>query len=334
MSVAKPQTASIIDTLSAGYVALNRRLWIVLIPIVVNLYFVFGAPVTIVPIIEQLRSLIATSQQIAAQDGSTVPPGLQLNESIEHVDMRQPLLWLHMLPLLERNAVLGQMNTDFAVTISADTSMVHNDSGDAIVVGNVLSLLVVFVALNLAGLLLSGLFLQQVVQAVSVTQRVGTGRAQVIQWAQLVGRILLWAALITLALLVVSVPFFIVATIAALVVPPVSALIFLLWVVALFWARIYIGFAIEAMAMDGVGPLRAIGNSFSLVRRNFFATLGFLILLGVIGAGLGLVWQQISSTTLGVVFACVASAYIGSGLAAARMLFYRQRWHSSRPAAA
>jgi hypothetical protein len=68
-----------------------------------------------------------------------------------------------------------------------------------------------------------------------------------------------------------------------------------------------------------------VRRSFALVRRNFFASVGLLLLIWLIGLGLGLLWDQLSSSPVGLIIASVGSAYIGAGLAAARMVFYRER---------
>jgi hypothetical protein len=80
------------------------------------------------------------------------------------------------------------------------------------------------------------------------------------------------------------------------------------------------------------GPLRAIYTSFNVVRRNFWGTLGFLVISLVISLGSGVIWHRLVGTTIGLVVAIVGSAYIGSGLLAARMAFFRERlrrWQSA-----
>jgi hypothetical protein len=99
-----------------------------------------------------------------------------------------------------------------------------------------------------------------------------------------------------------------------------------------FWTWVYIGPAREAIVMNGCGPLRAIYTSFNVVRRNFWATLGFLVISWVIVLGGGVIWQQLAGSTLGLVVAIIGSANVGSGLLAARMAFFRERlrrWQSA-----
>ena len=105
----------------------------------------------------------------------------------------------------------------------------------------------------------------------------------------------------------------------------------LLFVVG-FWVNIYIGFYREAIVIHDQGPLRAIYTSFNVVRRNFWGTLGFLALSLIISLGSGVIWFRLVGSTVGLIVAMIGSAYIGSGLLAARMAFFRERlrrWQSA-----
>jgi hypothetical protein len=87
-----------------------------------------------------------------------------------------------------------------------------------------------------------------------------------------------------------------------------------------------LGFAREAIVVSGVGPLWALHASFNIVRRNLMGTLGFLALSWLIAVGSGVLWLNLAQrSTIGLIVAIVGSAYLGSGLLAARMAFYRER---------
>jgi len=89
--------------------------------------------------------------------------------------------------------------------------------------------------------------------------------------------------------------------------------------------QIYVGFANEAIVMSRVGPLRALRASFELVRRNLWGVVGFLLLSLLITRGTEVIWEMLGTSMIGGVAAALGSAYIGVGLAAARMAFYRER---------
>jgi hypothetical protein len=71
---------------------------------------------------------------------------------------------------------------------------------------------------------------------------------------------------------------------------------------------------------------QAIARSVVLVRNNFWATLGFILLYNVITLGFSLIMARLATATpAAALIAIVINAYIGSGLAMALLVFYRTR---------
>jgi hypothetical protein len=92
------------------------------------------------------------------------------------------------------------------------------------------------------------------------------------------------------------------------------------------WLYIYLFFFVNALILNDTGILRAIWNSFSVVRRNFWSTIGLMLLIGLIGAGFSIIWRMLSTSSWGTLLAIVGNAYISSSLAAASFTFYRDRY--------
>jgi hypothetical protein len=88
----------------------------------------------------------------------------------------------------------------------------------------------------------------------------------------------------------------------------------------------YLYFVVAGIVMDNLGIWPAIVRSVYLVRTNFLATLGFIVLSTLIGLGIAVLLAQLaqSATWLHVV-AIFVNAYIGTGLALAFLVFYRSR---------
>ena len=300
MTIAKRQNRTLIDTLSAGYGAINRRLWVLLLPVVASLYVAYGQPVSLAPLLAETRTTIAT---LPSSDKAAMDEAVTLLTLLEGADMRQPLLRLNYVPLV--------------------SSQIGDAGPNAYVVRTPGELLAVLGLLNGVALLISALFLQQIAGAVAPAParpplRIGS-------LARLALALALWAALIVAVGVGVGLPYLVVGAIVSALVPPVLPVVVLAFGFIVFWLGVYVGFTAEAMALDGIGPLRASVRSARLVRRNFLPTVGLLLLAWLISAGLDLVWRQLGIGPLGLALACVASAYVGSGLAAARMLYYRER---------
>jgi hypothetical protein len=147
--------------------------------------------------------------------------------------------------------------------------------------------------------------------------------ARAVGWTLL--RLSAYIGVVLLAGFVIGMPLLVLTMIIAVVSPVMSQITLLFASAAWVWLGIYIGFAREAIAMAQLGPLRAIYVSFQIVRRSFWSTVGLLALTLVVAVGCGVIWMQIAGTPLGTGLAIIGSAYIGVGLIAARMVFFREQ---------
>jgi hypothetical protein len=100
----------------------------------------------------------------------------------------------------------------------------------------------------------------------------------------------------------------------------------MLLVSLLMWISFYGVFVVAALAVNEVSIWRAIWNSFNVVLRNYWPTLGLFILINLIGGGLTILWQQLSTGSWLTFVGIVGNAYIGTGLVTASFLFYRDRY--------
>lgn len=294
MSIAKPRNASLVDTLGAGYRALNRRPWVIGIPAALSAYLWLGTPLGPAPLPPELR---ATLSELGGASGDSE----LLMQSIIASDVRLALAWLNFVPVLAPpQGARGAVGLAGAGQLVAAMALI-----------------------NLLALLLSSYFLTLLSEAVSggrQTPLAGLRRSLVVAGA--IVRYLL--ALLGVGL-VLALPFLAISALVIAALPGATLAVLLAWYIALFWAYVYTGFAPEAIVISRAGPLRAIYNSVHIVRRDLTGTLGLLLLSFVIVNGLGVIWQQIAATPAGLALALLGSAYVGSGLSAARLEFYRER---------
>jgi hypothetical protein len=182
--------------------------------------------------------------------------------------------------------------------------------------------ILVFSALLVIGLWLKSLFVTPIGQLVrrepfTVQENlraslIGAGRLLLL-FLTVGGMLLL--ALIPVALLGVT---FVLAGINA------YGLLLLVAIVPIAWALFYGAYAMDALFLDQVGPMRALYLSYRVVRRNVWPTLGFITLTFVISRAVPLALTRVVRHPVGLMLAIVAHAYVAAGLAAGSLLLYRQ----------
>jgi hypothetical protein len=325
LTITKPQNATLIDTISAGYSAINRRIWLVLVPIALNVYLFFGAQLSLGPLIEDFHGWLTRVQADIPQPSELQAQSTDVLIAFSRVDMRQPLTVLNYIPLTIYgiNVVGTGGNALGLPMVQSMPQLIDTRRTDTVQIASVGSALLAFVLFNALALPLSVTFLTGIAAAVR------GGKATLAAWLREAGRstlaLLACIGILAGVGLALGLPFMFFVGVLLWLSPAIGAFVLLLLWVGLFWIRIYIGFAREAIVVGGQGPLRAIYTSFNVVRFNFWATLGFLALSVVITLGSGVIWMQLSGSTAGLIVAIVGSAYVGSGLLAARMAFFQER---------
>jgi hypothetical protein len=282
LTVTKPQNPTLIDSISEGYAAINRRPWLLLVPLLLNMYLWFGPQLSFGPLFNNIHGVLKSIQPglVDQSEMQVLYDQLLANGS---VDLRSQVTFLNYVPTL-RQYVIGS------------TSSAGSASG--------------------------------VPAIVEPPRLIDARRTDTLEVATVGGALL---AGVTLNVLALGLPFLFFAYLLILLNPTIGLLALELLFVVGFWINIYIGFYREAIVIHDQGPLRAIYTSFNVVRRNFWGTLGFLALSLIISLGSGVIWYRLVGSTVGLIVAMVGSAYIGSGLLAARMAFFRERlrrWQS------
>ena len=85
-------------------------------------------------------------------------------------------------------------------------------------------------------------------------------------------------------------------------------------------------FAPEALFVAETGPADSMRLSAKVVRRHIWPTLAFALANLLILEGLREIWERMAGNPPGMLLAIIASAFVGSSLAIASMLFFNERW--------
>lgn len=293
----------VIDTLTAGYETVNRRLWLLLFPIGLDLLLWLGPKFSILGVAGFLPY-----RALRADEFSLV------TELLARFNL-MALLALHI------PTVLGLGYT--AAPLPPAWAGQHGLALQPIVILGPQAFLSLLLVSFFLGLLTTALYLGGIGQLLRPKgARSPFLRAGLRYWwrlivlhvaATLVGAVLLglWLGAGTLAR----------GSYGA-----VGELLQLLIEVGLMWLGFSFFFALDAVILADDPPLQAALSSIRVIRTCFWPTIAFVGLTLLINTGLPIIWRALSVQPLGLLASVLCNAYIGTGLAAASMLFYRDRW--------
>jgi hypothetical protein len=297
---------NVIDTLSEGFGAANRRLWIVAIPVLFDLFLWLGPKATVGP---HLASLVQ----------SGVPAQYSGYEAL----VQQSVAGFNLFSLAALYLPSLVVRLDGTPLASLTANLPVNSPG---------VFLLAAAGIVLAGLWLGCLYMGLIAQVV----RDGQTNLRVLAsavwryWRRLVALLLMVAGLLLLA----AVPFGLVYVVLASASPAAGDVLAFVLQIGLLWALVFLFFAVQALLLSDVGPVHAMRLSVAVTAGNFWAAVFLISLTFLISLGVPLAWQLIAFNPAGLALGIIGNAYIGTGVAAAAFLFYQERLARLKPAAA
>jgi hypothetical protein len=310
-----PPIPGVIDTISAGFQLVNRAPGLLLIPVLLDLLLWLGPKLSIAGLAER-----ALSRAIPAveQLGQGAGPGA--TEQLGQLE-RQVALLKEAAQAFNLLVLLAFRGWTINTAVPAEQS----GAAGVIEITRVSILAGLAVVLGLVGVALACVWLGALAQQVR-DGRLDLGAllaAAPRYWLAILG----FLALAIVAAVALMVPLTMAAVFMQVVAPGSGAGVgaqLLFWLAVLV-AAIFLTFLFDAIVVSEVGPVRAALNSIRVVSSNFSSSLGLIIITWVIMSGMGLIWGSLARAPAGQAVAILGNGYIESGLAAASMLFYRNR---------
>lgn len=302
VTTARP--AGVIDTLSAGYDLVNRRPWVLLLPVLLDLFLWLGPQVSYTSLVGRLLT-VGERLPGASSESAELFDSLR-RQTLDAADSFNALDLLALPP----------------VAVPSVGHLLLSRGGVVLVESWAVGL-VALLGIAAAGLLIGscyyGLLAWQVRQE---DERAGPLAGLVTRaFVRVVGLLLVLAG-VGLAL---GLPLaFLVAAFGS-IQPELGVFAFALGLMGLVWLQVYLFFAPDAIFISDVGPLRAVQASVAVVRKDLWAVIRLLALTWLILLGMGQVWAGLSGSDWGALLSILGNAYITSGLVAASMVFYRER---------
>jgi len=303
----------VIESLSAGYRYLGWRLYLLLIPLALDLLLWLAPQVSVAPLLQAIGRFYASMTTVDGIPPDMVEWSRQLADGLMNAGDQSNLLGLLI------NSSLLQVPSGL-VALGPGSSIAIWTIADPMVA---LGLALVFSLLGLLiGVFYIGLLAQQlpIGAAPKVPTLLPFVRLSLRQWFKLI----LFVVLVVVGLIAIYIPVSLSATLVLLFSPALGVFVMLLLSGLSFVLFFYLYFVPAGLIMDNVGLRTAIAQSFRLVRTNFWSTLGFFLLTSLISTGSSLLFDRLALyQPLGTLAAMAANAYIGTGLALAFLIFYR-----------
>jgi hypothetical protein len=301
--------ATLIETLSAGYNMVLQRIWLIAIPVALDVYLWVGPKLSIQPLTRFFLRMWPATEQAPAELQSLLVFNRQLLE-----EMGQEANLFSLL-----SSTLG-MPSFLAGGLPAGVSGSPVSWGEG---SSALVILAIIPLLIAAGLFLGSLYLGAIAQ-IAREDTVALGYLIRRVWRYW-GLILLFGVLLTVVLFTLGLPVMIISGILASLSPMVAQLVLLGAVGIGMWMWFHLFFVPHAIVVSESGLLRAVWNSLVIVGRNFWSTLALVILMKLIKAGFTAIWNTVSVNAPLTAVSIAGNAFIGTGLAAASLIFYRDR---------
>jgi hypothetical protein len=305
---------SVIDALSGGFELVARRPWVLLVPVALDLFLWLGPPITAQPVFQQMIALLMTASAQGA------PPDTLQNLDVFTNALQTTGAKFNVFSFLALFAIgmPSLMSVDAPPTdlLSARAALFSIADGAA--------LLGVITLLALAGIFLGSVYLEAIAR--SVRREAGSARTFAPRVLKSYVNITALIVLSVIGALLLMIPIAISATLASVLNQGLGSFLVIVGSLVILWAGLYLAFAIPAIFVSGSSVWQAVLNSIAVFRYNFWSAMGLIFLIYLLQMGFSVIWQQLLGSTWGVVIDVVANAFLGTGLVAAGMLFYYDRF--------
>jgi hypothetical protein len=334
----------VIDALSRGFRKVNQHWWLLLIPVLLDVFLWVGPQASIQQMVDRaFRSLQVDLAEAETVDGTgeewwtairdlsrQVIPGYNSFSALRIGSLGVPSLAAWGGARLGTPSSYEIIWVTFALMVDMPELLVSvRDAGFVASpvwqVPNELVWILVSLGLTVIGILIGSFYITALSRVLDEDASPGLRDAwpRALRFAYRYGAF--W--LLKLGLLVaMGLPVLMLTALLAAFSPGLASLFGTIVLGLVTWASFYGIFLVAALAMGEVSIWRAVWSSFNVVLRNFWPTLGLFTLINLIGGGLSILWQQFSHGSWLTLVGIVGNAYVGTGLVAASLLFYRDRY--------
>ncbi|HDQ73237.1 MAG TPA: hypothetical protein ENN19_14265 [Chloroflexi bacterium] len=314
----KQTPLGVIGSITAGFEIVGWRLWLVALPMLLDLLLWLGPQISLDPLMDRIVIAMRTQAMPTSLMAQQIDQAIQTLETIgEGLDLAS---LLSVIPLLHLPSLLAWRLSE-AISPMGDLTVLS--------VSNFGVLLGWMILLMPIGLLLGFLYLNGLARRVrdarlpdqsnadsSLSARTNFGKFI---------RVLLFAFVLLVVGVVLGGVWMLVVGMMALISPVLG---FVMWALGMglgIYLALNMVFVVPALLVGERGLWQAIWESFVLMQMQAPSVLGLLLLTFVIYEGLGLVWTLPSLDSWSMLLGIFGNSCVATGLAAATFVFYQER---------
>jgi hypothetical protein len=294
------------STLGAGFDLTAKQPWIILLPMLVDLFIWMGPRLRFQQIIEQVIAELPSEVKV-----------MDLSQQLLEIGPHTNLFSALSVPLIGVPALLAGLSPD-KTPLSAGVIDINSGS-------NWLALVLV---LSLAGLFLSAIYYLTISAVISRREETAAGEAGG-HWFKRIGsswlRFLGLALLFLLVALLIYIPISIVGAIFFLLSPILGTIIILVAPFIIFWIAIYLSFTPPGITLNNRTLTQAVKESVQLVQKNLPVVLLMILAILLLGAFVDWLLIAAENGTWFTLFNILIHAFVHTGFVTAFFILYRDR---------
>lgn len=334
----------VVDALEAGFRLVGRRIWLILLPVLLDLFLWAGPRLSVEPLVDQvlpvMEELWSGQQSDLYAEFSPEDLSAVLSKAAEQYNLFSTLRWAPVgMPslLAERYALLNspvEVLRGYVMGLVLGDLMIEDplprSSNTTWYVSSIWAWMLIWPGLWIVGTLIAAVYLTALAREVNPANRD-------VPWWRHVGQV--WGSLLLIGVgmgvlgVVLFVPASFLFGLLSMLNVGVAAFAFSLVMGGVLWVALYLVYLVVAVAVDRLWPWTAAWRSALLVVRYFGATLGLYLLANLISAGLAVAWWRLNTGGVLSFLAMVGNAYVGTSLLSGTMIFYYSRWRQHRSVA-
>jgi len=295
----------LIATLTAGFELTTSHLWLVVLPIFLDIIFWLGPRLSIADLLENTGRSLARDPSLAGMSEQLIQTAGAYN-----------LISTLSVPVVGVPALMSGIAPE-KVPLSPLKYTVNSTTEFA----------AIFIILTLFGLLISALYFGLIASVLnrekntnrsSMAQLSDFAKTVVVSWL----RLLILGGFLIVTLLLLMLPLLPIAYIFALLSQDIALVVILVCILVVI---IYLSMAVPTIVVDRQPVGIAIVNSVRMVRRCKLPTTNLLLAVVLIGWGMSLLMHLADSGNWLTLISLAGHAFVSTALVAAIFIFYRDR---------